>query len=61
MLKAGEITGDLKNLNKQTFTKLEEFIKAKIEARLKLDQIQEALEGKDIKFLFLFCRTYQIG
>lgn len=45
MLKAGEITGDLKNLNKTTFERFEKFVKEKIEARIRIEEIEQKLEG----------------
>jgi len=42
--KNGEVAGDLKNLTKLTFQKFESFVLTKIEARVRLDNIDHALE-----------------
>lgn len=46
MHKAGEIPGDLKNLNKNIFQNLEKFVLDKIEKRIRLENIDHALEGR---------------
>lgn len=50
MHKAGEIQGDLKNLNKNIFTNLEKFVLDKIEKRIRLENIDHALEGRFLGF-----------
>ena len=46
MHKANEINGELNNLTKVNFKKLEQFVALKIESRLRQDNICQALNGK---------------
>jgi len=59
MLKNSEIDGDLKNLNKQIFTKFEAFIGTKIRSRINLDDINQALQGNLNKLALKKNRPHQ--
>ena len=51
LLKDGEITETLKNITKPAFGKLEKFTADKIEAKIKLDNLEISIQGRN-SFLF---------
>jgi len=53
LLKDGEITETFKNITKPTFGKLEKFTADKVEARIKLDNLELSIQGKNACILML--------
>ncbi len=50
LYKDGEINETLKNVSKSTFDKLEQFFADKIETNLKLEKVDNEIEGNSLLF-----------